>query len=156
MSHKTIPLSSGVGEIMAPQTLVAALILSPDGTIKVDAGALHGRSEIEQTLRMASSRGEPSSAKIYWFLWVAVELDGSNAPVRYKGIAASELFVDPATGVGYKMLTEQVNRMAEAMRGGVNLKTIGASERAAIRRYLMNFSSGVWEQSADTFKGALA
>ncbi len=156
MTHKTIQLSSGVGEVMAPQTLVTALILSPDGTIKVDAGALHGRSEIEQTLRMASSRGEPTSAKIYWFLWLAVELDNANAPVRYKGLAASELFVDPSTGVGYKMLTEQVNRMAEAMRGGVNLKTIGAAERAVIRQYLMEFGSGVWEQSADAFKGALA
>ena len=48
---KAIPLSTGVGEMMAPQTLLTVLILSPLGEIKLDPGALHGRSEIESSLR---------------------------------------------------------------------------------------------------------
>jgi len=46
-----IPLTTGLGEIMAPGTLLTTLVLSPDGKISIEPGALHGRSELESRLQ---------------------------------------------------------------------------------------------------------
>ena len=152
---KAVGLSTGLGEIMAPQTLVTALILSPEGVITVDSGALHGRSAIEGPLRFVQKPDQVPNAQVWWMVWVAVELDAANTPVRYKGVAVSELWVDPSRQVGCKILAESVNRMAEAMRGGVNLKTLDAKSRALIQQQLALLSPDAWERSAQSLKEAL-
>lgn len=152
----TIPLSTGLGEIMAPQTLITALIFSPDGTVSVEPGALHGRSAVEQSVQFVTSRDELKNAQVHWVVWVAAELDAANQPLRYNGVAASELWIDPATKQGYKVLAESVNRMAEAMRGGVNLKTLDRSSRQLIKQQLVSLGPEVWERSAQTLQGAFA
>jgi len=154
--RSTIPLKTGLGEVMAPGTLVTALVLTPDGTIRVDPGLLHGRSEIETHLQWVRQKDELANPHVVWLVWVAVELDSSNTPVRYKGIAASELWVDRERRLGYKVLAEHVNRMAEALRGGINLKTLGAQERVLIAQQLRSLGSEVWERTADNLKAALA
>ncbi len=152
---KAVALSTGLGEIMAPQTLVTALILSPEGVITIDSGALHGRSAIESLLRLVQKPDQVPNAKIWWMVWIAVELDDTNTPVRYKGVAVSELWVDPSKQVGCKVLAESVNRMAEAMRGGVNLKTLDATSRALIQQQLASLSPEAWERSVPSLKEAL-
>ena len=150
-----IPLTTGLGEIMAPRTLLTALLLTPDGTISVEPGALHGRSELESRLQWVREKEQLTDPRLVWLVWVAVELDASNVPVRYKGVASSELWVDREQRVGYKVLAEHVNRMAEALRGGINLKTLGAKEKALIAQQLRSVGSDVWERSADNLKDAL-
>ena len=140
---------------MAPQTLMVPLLLSADGTIRADPGAIHGRSEWEQSLRLVQRREQVPNPATAWFVWVAVELDGTNSPVRYKGIAVSEFFLDLQAGVGYKSLAESVNRMDEAMRGGINLKTLSLRERSSIAGQLMALGSELWERSEPRFKEAL-
>ena len=152
---KPVPLSTSLGELMAPQTLVTALLISPDGTIALEPGALHGRSQLEGRLRFVSRREELREPQRHWFIWVAVELDDANQPVRYKGLAASELWVDPGQQAGYKVLAESINRMSEAMRGGVNLKTLGAGEKRLIAQQLAALSAEAWERSAQPLKDEL-
>ena len=152
---KTVALSTGLGEVMAPQTLVTVLVLSPDGTITIEPGALHGRSAIESSLRLVQKPDQVPDATVWWMVWVAVELDAANTPVRYKGVAVSELWVDPSRQVGCKVLAESVNRMAEAMRGGVNLKTLDAKSRALLQQQLASLSPEAWERSAPSLKEAL-
>ncbi len=153
---KSVPLSSGLGEVVAPQTLMMPLVITPEGTISVEPGALHGRSELEGTLRFVQKREEITEAQRYWIIWVAVELDAANQPVRYKGVAVSELWVDPSKQLGYKSVAESVNRMAEAMRGGVNFKTITSAEKTVIKQQLISLSSETWERSSQPVKDALA
>ncbi len=156
LATKHIPLTVGLGEIVVPGTLLTALLLAPDGTIALDPGALHGRSELEQSVQIVPAFDQVLNAQVYWIVWVAVELDASETPVRYTGIAVSELWVDPVQKIGYKVLAEHVNRMAEASRGGLNLKTLGAHERALIAKQLASLSPAMWAQTADALKGALA
>lgn len=157
MMFKSVPLSTGLGEVMAPQTLVTALILSPDGSLAVEPGALHGRSAIEQSVRLVTRREELGpDVQLHWCVWVAIELDGASQPVRYQGVAASELWIDPSNRLSYKVLAESVNRMAEAMRGGVNLKTMEAGSRAVIGRQLAALSCEVWDRSPEALKAALS
>ena len=151
-----IPLTTGLGEIMAPGTLLTAFVLTPDGTISVEPGALHGRSELESRLQWVREKEQLADQRIVWLVWVAVELDASNAPVRYKGLAASELWIDREQRMGYKVLAEDVNRMSEALRGGINLKTLGGQEKTLIARQLESLDPAVWGRSADGLKRALA
>ena len=153
---RVVPLSTGVGEVMAPQTLLTALILTPEGTITIEPGALHGRSGIGSAIQLTKQRDQLLNAETYWLVWVAVELDPSNQPVRYTGASVSELFVDQVNKIGYKVLAEHVNRMAEALRGGVNLKTLDGRSRALIREQLAALSPEVWQRSAPAFREALA
>ncbi len=152
---KPITLSTGLGEILAPQTLMVSLVLSADGTIRADPGAIHGRSELEQSLCLVQQREQVPNPATAWFVWVAVELDSTNRPVRYKGIAVSEFFLDPQAGVGCKSLAESVNRMDEAMRGGINLKTLSLRERSSIAGQLMALGTELWERSEPRFKEAM-
>ncbi len=153
---KAVALSTGIGEVLAPHILVTALVLSPSGELTVDPGALHGRSEVESALRLSKTREELRAPQLYWIIWVAAALDASNAPQQYKGIAASELWVDPASKSAYKVMAEHVNRIADAMLGRVNLKTLGAKDKALIRQQLTAFGAEVWERSEAAFKDALA
>ena len=153
---KQVPLTVGLGEVVSPGTLLTALILAPDGTIVLDPGALHGRSELEQSVQMVPVFDRVSNAQVYWIVWVAIALDAPKTPVRYTGVAVSELWVDPLQKIGYKVLAEHVNRMTEALRGGLNLKTLGAPERALIARQLASLGPAIWERTADVLKGALA
>jgi len=152
---KIVPLSTGPGEIIAPQTLMIPFLLSPDGSICADPGALHGRSQVESSVQLVRERSQVVNPQVYWLIWVAVELDGTNQPIRYKGLAASELWIDLDRKVGYKVLAEHVNRMSEAMRGGVNLKTLDATAKSKITQQLISLDSQVWERTAPSLKEAL-
>lgn len=150
-----VPLSQGVGEVMAPQTLLTAFVVSPGATISLDPGALHGRSEVERSIRLAPRREDLADARRYWFVWVAIELDGSGGLLCYKGVAVSELWVDEAKRVGYKALAGQVNRIAEALRGGVNLNALDHAGVELVRRQLVAVGSDLWRRSAQPLKAAL-
>lgn len=153
---RPVQLSSGLGEVMAPQTLLTPLLLTPEGEITVEPGALHGRSGLEGTLQFVQKREELGDAKRYWLIWVATELDAANQPLRYKGLSVSELWVDPTKRLGYKSVAQSVNRMSEALRGGVNVSAIDVEARLAISNQLQTLHRDAWERTHDTLKSALA
>ena len=140
---------------MAPQTLVAPLVIGPDGSSAWDAGALHGRSRIEQGLQWVTAREQVPSPCSAWLVWVAMELDASNQPVRYKGLSASEILLNPAQGVGYKSVADHVNRISEAVRGQVNASRLDAAARASVSRHLMTLSGALWNDAPPSLRQAL-
>ena len=142
-----VPLNNGIGELMAPQTLVTCIMASPDGAISIEPGALHGRSAVESSVRMAASKDQVPQPQLFWCVWTAIELDAAHAPLRYRGLAASELWIDSSAKLGFKVLAEQVNRISEAIRGGVNLKSIGPQVRAAIAQELETLAPEAWKRS---------
>ena len=142
---------------MAPHTLLTPLLLTPEGEITVEPGALHGRSGLESTLRIVQKREElGGEAKRYWLIWIATELDASDQPLRYKGLSVSELWVDPLKRLGYKSLADSVNRIAEALRGGMNLKTLSGPETGLVAQQLQALAPHAWERTAQPFKDALS
>ena len=151
-----IPLSHGVGEVMAPQTLVTAFIFAPDGSIRVDAGALHGRSEIERHTTLVSRQEFLAGGQPFLIVWVAIELDGANRPIRYKGLSVCQLLIDPKQQLAYKSLSEHVNRMGEAIRGDVNISRLSPEQRRMVKQQLVSLGAALWDASDAEFKGALA
>ena len=151
----TVPLRSGLGEMMGPDICMTALLVSPDGGASLEPGALHGRSRVEEGIRFVPQRDElGGGAQLHWLIWLAIELDGDR-PVRYIGASASELWIDPERKIGWKVLATQVNGMSSALRGTVSLAGIGAREKAIAARQLMALSGDAWDASPD-LKAALA
>ena len=150
-----VPLSTGLGEVMAPQTLVTVLTISPDGKVAADPGALHGRSELESQVEWVPRRELVGDGQSCWVVWVAVELDAANQPVRYKGVSVCELFVNAQTRRGYKNLAESVNRMAEAMRGGVDVSRLTPQTRASVKQRLVAIGRELWERSPESLRQVL-
>ncbi|MBI3319611.1 MAG: YwhD family protein [Candidatus Omnitrophica bacterium] len=153
--ERTVPLSTGFGEVMAPKTLVTALIITPEGGVTLEPGALHGRSELESRLHMVpkSELGEPTTS--HWIVWVAMELDQAEKPFRYQGLSVCEMLVNRERRTGHKSLAEHVNRMAEALRGGVNVAKLTPQHRSLVKQQLMTMSHELWERSAEPLKAAL-
>ena len=150
-----IPLSKGVGEIMAPQTLVTALLIAPDGSIRLDVGALHGRSQVEGQVTMVSRQELVGESQPVLVVWVALELDGANQPVRYKGLSVCQILVNPKQQLGYKSLSEHVNRMGEAIRGDINIARLGPEQRRAVKQQLVALDASLWSASDEVLKSAL-
>ena len=155
MAAASVPLSSGFGEILAPQTLIGAILIDPQGRLSVDPGALHGRSEVEQQLRLVKQRSLLANPEIHWIVWVAVELDPAEMPLRYKGLTASELLVDPVNKVGYKNLAEHVNRMAQAMRGDSDLAGLPVNVRTPMKNQLIAVDHRLWERTPESLRAML-
>lgn len=154
MSQQHVPLSTALGELMAPQTLVTALVVSPDGTVALDPGALHGRSQLEAQVEFVKQPALLADGKTHWIAWVAIELDAANQPVRYKGLAVSELLINPDTRRGYKSVAGSTNRMSEAIRGGVNLATLKPELLPGVKRQLLSINLRLWEEAPESLKQA--
>ncbi|PIQ84739.1 MAG: hypothetical protein COV75_00425 [Candidatus Omnitrophica bacterium CG11_big_fil_rev_8_21_14_0_20_63_9] len=149
-----ISLSSGLGEEMSPGILVTCLILSPDGRITLDPGALHGRSRLEQPVQWAARREELADPQCYRFIWVAMELDHAQQPFRYKGLAVSDVWLD-AQGRGFKAMADSVNRISDALMGRADAKTLSGKERRALEQHLKTISENLWDRAAEPVKRAL-
>lgn len=152
---RPMALSHRVGEVMAPGTLVTALLMSPSGEVKLDPGVLHGRSELEESLTMMAKRDLVGDGQTWQVVWVAIELDQAGTPVRYKGLSVAEILVNASKRVGYKSLAEHVNRMSEAMRGGVNVAKLTVQVRPIVARQLMSIGAEWWDHATDALKQAL-
>ncbi len=153
--ERSIPLSTGVGEVTAPHTLMIALIINPDGTVTLDPGALHGRSEIESAVNWVSSKELVSQGQSWWVVWIAAELDATNQPARYKGLSVGELVIDRQRQVGYKSVAGQVNRMSEAMRGVVSASRLSSEVRRRVKAQLISLGASLWEASPEALRRAL-
>ena len=146
--ERAVPLSSKLGEVMAPQTLVTAIVIGPDGAAKLDAGALHGRSELESRLQLVPTQAQVGHGQSCWITWVAIELDPSDKPLRYKGLSVSEVLVNLQQRLAYKSLADSVNRMSDAMQGKVNVSRLSPDHRRQVGQLLMATSQELWQRSA--------
>lgn len=120
-----------------------------------DDGALHGRSRVEAGIEFWSDRTQLSdgSAQRIFFVWVAVKEQG---PQRYGyiGLADTEIWVDRDRGIGYKNLTEQANRMSEAVGGRVRLDRLTADERTLLAQCLRERAM-LWRHAGPAVTAAL-
>jgi len=140
---------------MAPQTLVTALVLSPDGSVELDAGALHGRSVFESQFQFVKPKTLVPNSQTAWIIWVAIELDASNQPLRYKGLSTSELLVNLQHRLGYKSLADQVNRISEAIQGQASVARLDASARRVVVEKLRQLDAKLWEHADPALRAAL-
>lgn len=128
-------------------------VIIDEGEAYLDAGTLHARSKLEKGIRFTADKSEVPNGRPCWVVWVAVDRDAEGQ--FYGGLAACEMLVDPEAKKGWKILADHVNRMDKAMKRHIIVENLGLTEKAALKKLLMEHNSEWWERSPEELKQAL-
>lgn len=143
----------GFGAGMINLSNVSSIIIEGEGAY-IDLGALHAKSKVEKGIKFTTNKDDVPNGKKSFIVWVAA--DRNEQGPYYAGVTSCEMLVDREARRGWKILADHVNRMDAAMKRKVMLENLDASEKAALKKLLMENNPTMWENSSDALKEALA
>src|SRR5690606_15122063 len=120
----------------------------------IDVGAMHAKSKIERGIRFSTNKEDVPNGRPCWVVWVAVERTEEGS--RYAGAASCDMLIDSEARRGYKLLHEHVNRLDAAIKRKFMLDNIGPTEKAALKKLLMEHNIEWWNNSPDELKQQLS
>lgn len=120
----------------------------------IDIGALHAKSKVEKGIKFSVNREDAPNARRCWIVWVAVDRKPEGGSY-YAGVTACEMAVDPEERKGWKVLADHVNRMDYALKRRIMLDGLNDTERAALKRCLIENNAEWWDNSNEQLKDAL-
>lgn len=133
---------------------MSSIIVDPeDNKAYVDMNAMHARSDIERRVKYLSDKNEVPEGRLYWIVWVTVEL-GENGPY-YAGVGASELLVDKKNRRAYKSMAEHVGNMEKSLKGKIVVDHMDEKSKHLLKDFLKTFKEDMWENSTDELKDKL-
>jgi hypothetical protein len=132
---------------------VSGIIIDGDEAY-IDAGTLHAKSKVEKGLKFSTNKDDVPNGRTCWIVWVAV--DRTTEGAYYAGMSACEMLIDTEAKRGWKILADHVNKMDAAMKRKFILEGLNETEKAALKRQLIEFNPENWERSPDTLKELLA
>ncbi|ANY66404.1 MULTISPECIES: YwhD family protein [unclassified Paenibacillus] len=140
----------GAGTIDLSQ--VSCVIIDA-GVAYIDDGAMHAKSKVERGIKFSPNKEDTPNGRQCWIVWVAVER-GENG-TNYAGATACEMWIDTEARRGWKILADHVNKLDHAIKRRYNLGELGAEEKAAFRKLLIEHNEEWWTNSSDELKQAL-
>ena len=135
----TVPGPSGTVSVLG--------VVFSGGEPALDNGALHSRGEAERGIRFSPDPAARGRGAPVVNVWVAYP--GAGLAERFVSAVSVELWVDRASGTGFKDLAEQVNRMSAAVRGRIDVPHLRATERLALARLLEAYAPRAWAASGE-------
>ncbi|MDO7908680.1 YwhD family protein [Paenibacillus sp. JX-17] len=120
---------------------------------RIDIGAMHAKSKVERGIKFSSNKEDVPNGRQVWLVWVAV--DRTPEGQLYGGATACEMLIDTEAKRGWKILPDHVNKMDAAMKRRFMLEELGAEQRAALKKLLVEHNSEWWDASPDELKQAL-
>nr|WP_245203980.1 YwhD family protein [Ammoniphilus resinae] len=143
----------GFGAGMINLSNVSSVIIEEDEAY-IDLGALHAKSKVEKGIKFLPNKEDVPNGKTCWIIWVAAERKEDGA--YYAGMTACEMLVDREARRGWKILADHVNRMDYAMKRRYMLDGLNDTEKAALKKLLIENNPQMWENSPDVLKQALS
>lgn len=131
---------------------VSGVIIDGDEAY-VDNGTLHAKSRVEKGIKFSTDKNEVPDGRKCWVVWVAVDRNAEGS--FYGGLAACEMLVDPEARKGWKILADHVNRMDKAMKRQILTDGLNDTEKAALKKLLIEHNADWWEHSPEELKAAL-
>jgi hypothetical protein len=128
-------------------------VLIDEDYAKIDLGLIHAKSVVERGIQFTSDPEEVPQGKSYWIIWIAI--DRNEHGPYYAGVTACSMMVDQAKRKGWKNLAEHVNRMDDALKRRIQLTGLGAREKAALKKLLIEHEPKMWENSKAELKEQL-
>jgi hypothetical protein len=143
----------GFGAGMIDLSNLSSVIIDGDKAY-VDLGALHAKSKVERGVKFSANREDVPNGRKCWVVWVAVDRneDGDKC---YAGVTACEMLIDEEAKKGYKILAEHVNLMDRALKRRIILDGLNETEKAALKKLLMEHNREWWDASSGELKQAL-
>ncbi|KIL38627.1 hypothetical protein SD70_25405 [Gordoniibacillus kamchatkensis] len=132
---------------------VSGIVIDGDEAY-VDAGTLHAKSKVEKGIKFSTNRDDVPNGRRCWVVWVAVDRAPEGA--YYAGMSACEMLIDTEARRGWKILADHVNKMDAAMKRKFVLEGLNDTEKAALKRQLIEHNPEMWERSPERLKELLA
>ncbi|MCL6637902.1 MAG: YwhD family protein, partial [Alicyclobacillus sp.] len=86
-----------------------------------------------------------------WVIWLTLRR-GEDGQQGFAGAQPFRIWVDAQQRLGYKSLSEQVNRMDRAVKGQVDLTAVPAPVRQRAAAYLRQVRPDLWERASAAFR----
>jgi hypothetical protein len=141
----------GAGSIDLSQV---SCVIIDQGEAYLDIGAMHAKSAVEKGIKFSPDRSAVPNGRPVWVVWVAVDRDQEGS--FYGGAASCEMLIDTEARRGWKILPDHVNRLDASLKRKFMLDNIGAGEKAALRKLLIEHNAEWWNRSPQTLKDLLA
>jgi predicted nucleic acid-binding Zn finger protein len=128
-------------------------IIIDGGEAYIDLGAIHAKSKVERGVKFSVNKEDVPNGRQCWIVWVAV---GRNDEGQYyAGVTACEMLVDSEARRGWKILADHVNKMDYALKRRIILEGLSETERAALKKALIEHNAEWWERSSEELKMGL-
>ncbi|MNI00276.1 YwhD family protein [compost metagenome] len=132
---------------------VSSIIIDGDEAY-LDMGALHAKSKVEKGIKFSMNKEEVPNGRRCWIVWVAV--DRTEEGAFYAGVTACEMLVDTEARRGWKILADHVNKMDHAMKRRIVIEGLNETEKAALKKQLVEHNEEWWNRSQEALKEALS
>lgn len=142
----------GFGAGMIDLSNLSSIIIDGDVAV-VDVGAIHAKSQIERRIKFSTDKADVPNGRKCWVVWVAV--DRNEKGVYYAGVTACEMLIDTEARRGWKLLHEHVNLLDRALKRHIILDGLNDTEKAALKKTLIEHNPEWWENSSDELKNGL-
>ncbi|CAG7652960.1 YwhD family protein [Paenibacillus allorhizosphaerae] len=142
----------GFGQGTIDLSQLSSVIIDGDEAY-LDMGALHAKSKIEKGIKFTTDKSEAQNGRPCWIVWVAVDFKEEGK--YYAGVTSCEMLVDTEARRGWKILADHVNRMDYALKRRIMVDNLGAAQKAALKRLLIETDPKMWELSEPNIKEAL-
>lgn len=124
-----------------------------DGTsVFVDNGAIHAKSRVEVGIKFVQSLEEVQNPRHIHGFWVTLKRQAEG--LGFHGLMPFDLWIDANAKLGYKKLSDHVNRMDKAVRGQVDVADVPEEIVAKVGMHLKQMRSDLWDHASDAFKAA--
>lgn len=132
---------------------LSAVFLDGDAVF-VDNGAIHAKSRLEAGVKFVGSLEEIPNPRHIFGIWITLKRQEQG--LGFTGAMPFDLWIDAQAKMGYKKLSEQVNRMDKAVRGQVDLSGVSEETIAKIGAHLQKMRPDLWERASDAFRTAFS
>jgi hypothetical protein len=143
----------GFGAGMIDLSNLSSIIIDGDEAY-VDVGAIHAKSRVEKRIKFSTNKEDVPNGRKCWIVWVAVDRKEDGA--YYAGVTVCDILVDEEAGRGYKILADHVNQLDRALKRRYILEGLNETEKAALKKALIEHNPEWWERSGEELKQGLA
>jgi hypothetical protein len=142
----------GFGAGMIDLSNLSSIIIDGDEAY-IDVGAIHAKSKVEKRIKFSMNKEDVPNGRQCWIVWVAV--DRKEDGVYYAGVTVCEMLIDEEAHRGWKILANHVNLLDRALKRRIILDGINDTEKAALKKALIEHNPEWWERSSDELKQGL-
>jgi hypothetical protein len=129
-------------------------VIIDGGEAYLDMGALHAKSKVEKGIKFSANKEDVPNGRKCWIVWVAV--DRTEEGSYYAGVTACEMLVDTEARRGWKILADHVNKMDQAMKRRIVLEGLDETEKASLKKQLIDHNEDWWNRSDEALKAGLS
>lgn len=119
----------------------------------IDNGAIHAKSNVERGIQFTRTKEEVKNPREIWVFWITLKRDETKQQ-GYHGAMPFPIYIDDEAKLGYKSLSEQVNKMDKAIKGQIDVSQVPLDVLEKTVAFLKQVRVDLWEHAKPEFQAA--